>query len=84
MQKLIKFLNELRRFSSYRVFVDKMLQMGLLAGHQVQEFDTIELVLNRDSRLQTENSCSGQQFIWQVVEIKAAVTFHYIQKRAAI
>ena len=52
MEKLIKLPDKVGCHSSDGVFVYKMLQIILLSGHQVQEFDTIELILKRSSHAQ--------------------------------
>lgn len=55
-EKLIKFSNKFGRYSPDGVFVNQMFHLGCLAGHQVQEFHTIELILKRGNGSRVEIS----------------------------
>jgi len=79
-KKLIKFPDNLGRYSPDGMFVYQMFQPGFLAGHQVQEFHTIEVILKRGSRVQVEISGFRKEFVRQVVEVKTAISDHYFKK----
>jgi hypothetical protein len=56
LEKLIHFLNKLRSYSADGVFANKIFQLDLLAGHQIQEFHAIEPILKRSTRARVKVS----------------------------
>lgn len=71
---LIEFSNKVRCHSTGRMVANKIFQLGLLTGHQIDKFQTVD-VLKWATGVSMNASEFGKEFVTKVVHVETAVIY---------
>ena len=69
MDVLIEFSNKFRCHSACRIVSNKMFQLGLLTGHQIYKFQTVN-ILKRAESVSRKVSVWWKELVGQIVHIE--------------